>query len=39
MIYKKRNTNLTWWHIPIIPVLRRLRQEVQEFEASLGPCL
>jgi hypothetical protein len=25
-----------WWCTPVIPALRRLRQEDQEFEASLG---
>jgi hypothetical protein len=25
-----------WWFIPVIPALQRLRQEDQEFEASLG---
>jgi hypothetical protein len=25
-----------WWHTPIIPPLGRLRQEDQEFEASMG---
>lgn len=29
-----------WWYMPVIPVLRSMRQEAhQEFEASLGPCL
>jgi hypothetical protein len=25
-----------WWYTPVIPALRRLRQEDLEFEASLG---
>jgi hypothetical protein len=25
-----------WWHAPVIPALRRLRQEDHKFEASLG---
>jgi hypothetical protein len=25
-----------WWHMPIIPVLGRVRHEHQEFEAILG---
>jgi hypothetical protein len=24
------------WHTPVVPALRRLRQEYQEFETSLG---
>jgi hypothetical protein len=32
-----------WWFTPIIPALRRLRQEEQEFKDSVGciakPCL
>jgi hypothetical protein len=40
---KKVIRNQAWSHIPVIPALRRLRQEVQEFEAGLGymvrPCL
>jgi hypothetical protein len=39
----KSTWNQAWCHIPVIPALRRLRQEVHEFEASLGstvrPCL
>jgi hypothetical protein len=25
-----------WWFTPVIPALGRLRQEAQEFQASLG---
>jgi hypothetical protein len=25
-----------WWHMPVISALRRLKQEDQEFEVSLG---
>jgi hypothetical protein len=25
-----------WWYIPVIPALRRLRQEDYEYEASLN---
>jgi hypothetical protein len=25
-----------WWYTPVIPALRKLRQEDHEFEASLG---
>jgi hypothetical protein len=32
-----------WWHTPVMPAFRRLRQENCEFEARLGyiatPCL
>jgi hypothetical protein len=32
-----------WWHMPIIPALRRLRQEDPEFQVRLDctviPCL
>jgi hypothetical protein len=27
---------LVWWYTPVIPALRRLEQEDQEFKASLG---
>jgi hypothetical protein len=34
---------LAWWCIPVIPELRRVRQEDHEFETSLSykeiPCL
>jgi hypothetical protein len=26
---------LVWWHTPLIPALRRQRQQISEFEASL----
>jgi hypothetical protein len=32
----KSRMGLEWWHIPVIPALRRLRQEDGEFEASLS---
>jgi hypothetical protein len=28
--------NQAWWYTPVIPKLRRLRQEDSEFKASLG---
>jgi hypothetical protein len=28
--------NQVWWSTPVIPALRRLRQEDNEFEDSLG---
>jgi hypothetical protein len=32
-----------WWYVSLIPALKRLRQEDNKFEASLGytanPCL
>jgi hypothetical protein len=28
--------NQAWWHTPIIPALRKLRQEYCEFEARQG---
>jgi hypothetical protein len=28
-----------WWFTPVIPALGKIKQEDQEFEASLGPCL
>jgi hypothetical protein len=35
--------NRVWWPTPVIPSLRRLKQEDQVFETSLGyiarPCL
>jgi hypothetical protein len=32
---KKNLSGQTWWHTPISPALRRLRQEDYESEASL----
>lgn len=32
----KSNTNRAWWGIAVIPVLRRLWQEDQEFKINLG---
>jgi hypothetical protein len=31
-----RLVSQTWWHMPIIPALGRLKQEDHKFEASLG---
>jgi hypothetical protein len=28
--------SLAWWHMPLIPALRRLRQEDREFPVNLG---
>lgn len=28
--------SLAWWHIPVVPVHRRLRQEDYKFKNSLG---
>jgi hypothetical protein len=38
MIYYDFKTYMSWvwWHRPINPVLRRLRQNEHEFKASLG---
>jgi hypothetical protein len=34
---------LVWWYTPVIPALRKLRQEDHKFKVSLGyierPCL
>jgi uncharacterized membrane protein len=35
-VFKMSNSGQAWWRIPVIPALRRLRQENREFEASLG---
>jgi hypothetical protein len=41
-IIKKLDSNMgkcsswVWWVTPVIPALRRLRQEDPEFESSLG---
>ena len=32
---KKLSEARQWWHAPLIPALRRQRQEISEFEASL----
>lgn len=34
--YQKHQGSQAWWHIPVIPVLGSLRQEVGCFDASLG---
>jgi hypothetical protein len=31
----KKLINQAWWHTPVIPALRRLRQKDHKFEASL----
>jgi hypothetical protein len=33
---KIENHGRVWWGVPVIPALRRLRQEDGELEASLG---
>jgi hypothetical protein len=37
-IWNSKNYCLSWawWHTSVIPIVRRLRQEVREFKASLG---
>jgi hypothetical protein len=32
---KRLDSSQAWWFTPVIPALRRLRQEDHEFEASL----
>jgi hypothetical protein len=34
-----QRTGALWWYMPIVPALRRLRQEDHEFEASLADPL
>jgi hypothetical protein len=34
--FSKMVADWTWWYTPVIPAFRRVRQEDQEFEASLG---
>jgi hypothetical protein len=36
---KDKSFSQTWWYIPIIPELRSLRQEDQEFKANQRPYL
>jgi hypothetical protein len=33
---RSRSLSQTWWYVPVILALRRLGQEVHEFEASLN---
>jgi hypothetical protein len=36
LLFLRIYTNQEWWHMPVILVLRRLRQKELEFKASLG---
>jgi hypothetical protein len=36
LLLKKTKVSQTWWYLLVIPVLRRLRRRVIEFETSLG---
>jgi hypothetical protein len=36
LFFKMFLMSQAWWHIPVIPVLKRLRQEDHEFETSLS---
>jgi hypothetical protein len=42
-ICSRARAGWAWWYMPVIPALRRLKQEDLEFEASLfktvRPCL
>jgi hypothetical protein len=35
-ILKKNEGDRVWWYTPVIPELRRLRQEDHKFKVSLG---
>jgi hypothetical protein len=35
LVFLFKKLSEVWWHTPIISALRKLRQEGQEFEASL----
>jgi hypothetical protein len=34
--FLKKLESQAWWHTPVIPALRRLREEEHEFEVRLG---